>query len=154
MIFIASVIFVDSRNPMGPRHHEVAEMFTTLESQLSETEVTSIAERTTASILDSFTDAQAHLTDRQGCGTIVICVTNGERDASLQMLIEQRLTLLPRHTLFIFATMGTDASTEAWFEHLINDHPYHGKTFAVMRDYINEGVDDEFVRCLNLLNRR
>ncbi len=122
-----------------------------LERLMREAEITFALERP-ASIPEALTYIRPP--ERNGATRVVFGVTNGEYGGSAeQALVEQMLSTLPHGVLFIFVTVGIDSneSVQAWFEHLIKDHPAYGRTFAVMREYAQESFKDEFTKCMELL---
>jgi len=151
---VESTIFIDNSSPMT-RHEGVVEYAVDkLRTLIEDFGAVLCVERTVSSVLHIFTNPEIlpRVRPEEGVVKLVFCLTNSEcEDGTSRMLIEHGLATLPPNVYFIFTTVATDDSTKVWFEYLINKHPAHGEKFAVMREYAEESIEDEFARCVRQL---
>lgn len=111
-------------------------------------------ERSVSSIFDIFANPELWplIRTESGVTKLIFCMSSGEcEDGTSRIILERELGLLRPDVYLILVTVGTSVVTKAWFEYLISKHPSHGKKFAVMRDYADESVEDEFTRCVRQL---
>jgi hypothetical protein len=151
--YVESIVFIDSSGPMAQHEGMTQDVVNKLGPLIGNIGAVPCAENPVPSILDIFASSEfsSQLRAENGVTKLVFCVSSGERDGTSHMLIEHRLETLPPDVYFIFVTIGTDDVTKMWFEHLINKHTAHGKKFAVMREYADESIGDEFTRCVRQL---
>ena len=115
------------------------------------------SEKTAPSVHDIFTNMETSrlVNQAEGVARIVMCVTSGRSEDSVsRALIEHELSILHPDVFFVFATIATDDSTQAWFERLIGEHPSHDKKFGVMRDYADGSISEEFAQATRLFIER
>lgn len=153
MKYIESFVFIDNSGPMARHEGMTSDVVTKLSLLAGNMGAVSCTTRSVPSILDIFADPESwpQIRTESGVTKLVFCVSSGEsEDGTSRVLIERELGLLPPEVYLIFATIGTSDVTKVWFEYLVK-HPAYGKKFAIMREYAEESIEDEFTRCIGQL---